>query len=75
MGSAAERSFSDMRVLRTILTQMLLIEACFHDICVCDEKQNAGEKHTGKETAQDASNDIVEVKNHSGRPQQYSLGS
>lgn len=31
--------------------------------------------HTAREKAQDARDDIVEVKNLSGRPQQYSPGS
>lgn len=56
---------------------MLLIRVCSPspDICVCNQRQSAEGKHTTGETAQDTRNDIVEVKNLSGRPQQYSSGS
>lgn len=54
---------------------MLQIEVRSLDIRVCNEKRSAGEKCAVEATAQDAWNDIVEVKNLSGRPQRYSPGS
>lgn len=42
---------------------------------VMEKRLREREKHAAKEKAQDARNDIVEVKNLSGRPQQCPPGS